>query len=905
MSGRKNFQPGLDAATGVEPIYLRRLLLGCCASVALLWTTESARAQGAAPQPEPATAAPESLASPPSVTFTQPFDPDWIVGSHSPSGLYVRIPPTQTTPSNLANGWEYTGYVNIDLTAGDADNRTALFRQYRDLSNGFNVASVGLRAREPGKARFLELNAARLGRSDQSYVLRAGHYNDWQVTASFVGTPHVFTEGYHSLWDGVGSGNLVLRAPLTPGGTGVNATDNANVAAVAGGPAMTLSLTREKGSIRYDANLGWGWKAYASYAHEARNGARPFGAVWGAGGGTAPIEIAEPIAYDTNDMQLGLAYADALNAINLKASASLFRNTINTLSFQEPYRIPPAAGSTLPAGQLFSQGRLDLVPNNNAYNLSAEYSRQLPNFFNGRLTAVLSAGTARQDDNLVPYTTIPGLALSNVVGGGWDTTASLSRTSTKGRNDTLLGDVTLHISPLDGLNVTGKAHYFDNANKTPLYSVCNPSATYVDSNPQLAGNQAGSLTADGCAGVWGRLLNDGSGINVLLGANTTPAGNLPIQSTPFSNKQYSFGLTADYRLPGAASLNAGFEHEVVDRTYRERAQTSEDRLSVGYVNNSLFGSSLRVSYQYAQRRGSTYVSAPNRAQFSGRFFDMPTTAGTSVTSWAVYTNAGLRMYDLADRNQHTINVRLNTQLADTLDASLSALVKKADYPNAAYGRRMQDQSSINLDLNYQPSSSRLIYALVGYQDGLADQAAIASTGTCNIGQVTALGTITASNARDICAAPGGPIYPLNFAWTSKTRDRNFVVGFGVDQQLADMRLNADYTRSFGGSTLKYFYTPGGAIAAATAPLAGNGMPDNETEQDVLDVGLTKPIGGHAAISLGYRYEFGDIEDWHYRGLSTTHVVTGAAANLPTAVILDSGPHDYRVHIARLTLQWKF
>jgi hypothetical protein len=171
--------------------------------------------------------------------------------------------------------------------------------------------------------------------------------------------------------------------------------------------------------------------------------------------------------------------------------------------------------------------------------------------------------------------------------------------------------------------------------------------------------------------------------------------------------------------------------------------------------------------------------------------------------------------------------------------------------------------------------------------------------------VTTLGTITPLNAEDICAAPGGPIYPLINAWASTNRDRNVLVGFGADQRLGKMRLNVDYTRTVGRSRINYNYNPGGAIAVATAPLAGSGWPDMETAQDALDLGLTQPLGARAALRLGYRFESGQIEDWHYKGLDTTHVVTGAAANLPTAVVLDSGPRDYRVHITTLTVQWKF
>ena len=37
--------------------------------------------------------------------------------------------------------------------------------------------------------------------------------------------------------------------------------------------------------------------------------ARPFAAVWGNNGGTAPMEIAEPIDYDTQDLAAGVNYA--------------------------------------------------------------------------------------------------------------------------------------------------------------------------------------------------------------------------------------------------------------------------------------------------------------------------------------------------------------------------------------------------------------------------------------------------------------------------------------------------------------------------------------------------------------------------------------------------------------------
>jgi len=62
--------------------------------------------------------------------------------------------------------------------------------------------------------------------------------------------PHTFTDQYKSLWSGVGTGNLLLLPGLTPGGTGSNATDNANVAAQAlNGPESSMSLVRKRAGL--------------------------------------------------------------------------------------------------------------------------------------------------------------------------------------------------------------------------------------------------------------------------------------------------------------------------------------------------------------------------------------------------------------------------------------------------------------------------------------------------------------------------------------------------------------------------------------------------------------------------------------------------------------------------------
>lgn len=848
----------------------------------------------------------------PSQDATRPLDPNGMgpfrqPAAHSSTGQLYNIPyALPGDPRKTATGWEYSGQAEIGVLGGDANHKNAQFREYKDLGNGLYLNNFGLQAEKPDEARFVDITGGGVGRDDQYYGVQFGRYNDWKVQTFYSETLHVITNTYGNLWDGVGSGNLTLKPPLRPGGTGANAAgwtaDNTNVKAVSDANETTLSVTRKKGGVRYDVNLSDRWKGYASYSLEQREGARPFAAVWGGGGGTSPIEIPEPVDNKTHDLLTGLRYTDALNAFNLQLSASVFRNTNDTLTFQEPYTLFAATTNGIAAGR-FTQGRFDLHPNNEAYKVKGEYARSLPDWYKGRFTAAVSLGTNRQNDNLIPYTTIPGVTLANVTGNNWDTTASLSRQSAGARIDTKLADLGLALNPTDALNVKGKLRYYETDNKIDPFLACNRVARYIDADPNTAGNQAGGLTKDGCTGVWGRLLNDGTGQSVLMGATSALAGNLPIKSIPFEYKQLNAGLSADYRLSRVASLNAAYERETYHREHRERDKTWEDKLKFGYVNRALADGTLRLSYEYGNRRGDEYRTEAFEEFVSAALVPIPTgPAGTSVTSWAVHMNDGIRKLDLADRKRQILNGRFNTMLRPDLDAGLMLQLKVDDYPESRYGRQRQTQHSVNFDLNYVASAKQSIYGFLSFQDGQLNQNSISSAGTCNLGQVTALGTITAANASDICAAPGGPIFPLVNAWTVRTRDYNTVLGLGFKQDFGRALLNLNFTQSRGRSNHDYDYTVGGAVTAANAPFAGTGFPPIQTIQNIFDASLLVPVSRQVAVRLLYRYESGRIRDWHYQGLDASPVAAANIAGLPTALILDSGPQDYKASVIGVMLQ---
>jgi len=834
----------------------------------------------------------------------RPLDNDWTKAKHTPSGQLFSIPYAPPKPGELGTGpdaWQYSGHLEFGAIGGDADERNSRYRTYQDVDNGAYLNNFSLLLKKPAGGYYVEATGGAAGHDDQYYGLVFGRYNDWKVKLFYSDIPHVFTDEYHSLWSGVGTGNLTLLPGLTPGGSGSTATDNANVSAQAlGGPDMTLSLKRKRMGVRADLTLSEKWKAYVSYTLENRKGARPFGEVWAAEntGGTAPIEIPEAIDYSTHDFLAGVSFAGELDAFNVRLSESLFRNHIDTLTFQEPYRIAPGAGiTTVPAAGAFTQGVFDLTPNNNAYNARVEYSRSLPNFFNGSITAVVSTGKWRQDDNLIPYTSIPNLTVSNVTvlpGGAWDTVGALSRPTANATIDTRLADLTLVLNPTTALNLRFKGRFYETEDTTDPFLLVNPNAVYNDTNGAVPGNQTGGLTFDGVTGVWGRLINDGTGQGILLGANTTAAGNIPIQSVYYGIKQYNLSASADYRLNKVSSLNTSLEQEDISHENRVRDRTWEDKAKVTYVNRGLADSTLRLSYEYDRRRGSDYHVSTFDDAFSSVLIPMPTAPGANVTTWAVRNNSGIRTLDLADRDQQIVNLRVNTMVRTDLDAGVSVQARESKFPDSGYGLTKRDDHSANLDLNYQPSPHRNIYAFYSYQEGTNRQSGIAQvfTGT-TIGQVTALGTVTPDNAIDIASAPGGTTYPLNNAWSVDSEDRNHVFGLGLRQDMGKATLNFDYTYSSGVTHITYNYNVGGAISAANAVFAGNGMPDLVTDTDYLNASLRYALTERWAVRFVCRYQTERIRDWHYEGIDTTPVVGNPTA-LPTAVILDGGPHDYKV-----------
>ena len=865
-----------------------------------------------------------------------------------PEGLGTRIPAARTPTGLLYNvpleagleedvpeygGWRLWAFVEAGGLRVQGDARAALFRKYMDLRDGAYLHVFAVAAERPSTAHYAEATGGAVGMRDQYYRVQGGRYNDWRVSAFFDSTPHAVTSSYRSLWSGVGGNTLVLEG-LAPGGAASAAATRANVLERLDQTGeMALDTLRRKAGVRLDKNLGEHWKAFASLTSERKEGARPLGAVFGGGGGGGNLELAEPIDYQTHELLAGLRYGDAARSLNLSASASLFRNDIGTLTFQNPLAIS-LNGTTGLRPNAFTTGRFDLAPDNEHYRVRAEYAHALPAFFRGHFTASASLGTMRQDDALLAPTEF-SLAGGTVTAGRvplenvWNTPEALSRKSANLRVDTRMVDVALGLKPWRPLDVKAKLRYHETDGSNEYLS-CNP------------------LT-----GQLGRLLNDGSGI-ALVGAHTgsgaNPAGtvagaydaaacdlaavralglvpasgNQPIARVPNDHRQLLASVDANYRMRATTSLNARLEREHMRREYRERGETWEDRLHLAAVERGWGPGTLRVSYEHARRAGSAYHANPYEPFLSASLGPAPSGNGVAVPSW-FHSVGQFRSFDLADRAQDTLNARWNHAFADTLDGALTFQHRDAEYP-ASYGRSGHQRStSATLDLTWQAGASGEMYAFYSHQRATGRQAGVQpnacqtnytyyffsngrvlstlrgapAPATPEGATLLARQDVTASNWREACgeASPTSPLFPASRTWSTQSRDRHDVLGVGVKYDLGRARLDASFTRSLGRTRIGYAYDAAAlGMDELQASLAGDGFSDLVFAQNVLEASLAVPIGANFSIRMLARRESGRVRDWHYDGVAENPMPTS------TSLYLDAGPRDYRATVLGVFLQ---
>jgi hypothetical protein len=264
--------------------------------------------------------------------------------------------------------------------------------------------------------------------------------------------------------------------------------------------------------VRYTPNPGWTFTG--SYWSNRDEGNRAFGALNGFSSSTMNIsELAEPIDYQTHNVELGAEYAGKGWSLALKYNGSFFHNNVSTLVWDNPIHAILAGTGTTIGNAIFGgtcqdsatftpasgigpcRGRLDLYPDNQAHTISLTGTATLP--LNTRFLATASYGWRLQDDHFLPFTinscytaaggVNPNPATGSCRDANFTALPTISKNSLGGDMRPLMVNTTfVNNSLITGLNL--KAFY-------RLYDLSNHN-NHISFPLGFVGNDRGALTVD-------------------------------------------------------------------------------------------------------------------------------------------------------------------------------------------------------------------------------------------------------------------------------------------------------------------------------------------------------------------------------------------------------------------------
>ena len=873
--------------------------------------------------------------------------------SHTPTGQLYSVPWEEPRDHN-----GLSGSIEVGIIESFADEDAAKFKEYRDMSDGlllnhFNLSASG------SDGTFFNVEGGSVGREDQYYFGNAGRYNDWKVRGFYNEIPHVFSTTAKVLWSGGGTNNLTLLPQFGYSRT-ANAALNGSIvpmttfrSLVSALPDTDIELTRKKGGFRLDKTLPKGWNFYAEYSLEKRQGDRTFGQTGGgfpdnANGG--PIEVLEPINYNTHEAAAGLSWADKLNALNIRFEASIFQDANKEVQWENPFVNPTLTGN----GHIM---QFSTPPDNQEYGLKVDYARQLPQLWDSSLNVTLSFATQSNDDDLAPETSHQGLDCNTVTDCSYvnqlykNGIPTLSQMTSDLRNDISLAYAKWSLHPADNLALNANVRWYNQATHNE----------YLAYNPAIAAACGASFTAGSCAALGAGNTASGpygySGEDTVAGGassatNSTNTANRR-RSTGASYRQINAGVGADWDFADRQSLNFTYDHEDVYRALRERDWTDENKLKFGYVNRGLGAGTLRASYEWGRRRGSDWKVdgelipfcgvSPTDPAFGGCQQTFITTNGAGFGVFANTARAPLgQKHDLNDRDSHTLIARYNYMFTNTLDGMVTAKEQIQFFPDLL-GRDTRREHNLSFDLNYQPTTTTQIGAYYTYQAAYQSQMSLNDDSGTAGDQCTAA-QYSSGNCSLAINVPGSGYYNPNQFFRYDTDDINHVFGltFGhlfankvkldSTMQYTRTRSPMDYATVCGlaapavapNGGLAQACTGAGALAVAgvgtpTIYVAANGapvgtgvivpsafsFPDMVYNRWQFNLGVQVPISQQLGVRFIYMFDHASISDWHYDGLAAAGDAPTNGAGTARDYYLDSGPaQPYTTHTVGAFLQWK-
>ena len=219
------------------------------------------------------------------------------------------------------------------------------------------------------------------------------------------------------------------------------------------------------------------------------------------------------------------------------------------------------------------------------------------------------------------------------------------------------------------------------------------------------------------------------------------------------------------------------------------------------------------------------------------------TPRTTYRAWgaspkSAFTLNQLRKSDLANREQHEVELRWNLLLRDDMDLAVAGRFRADEY-GSAYGLESERTGSVNADWSYAFSQNFSAHAMGSWEYIERNQRNL-NDDLAGIGSPD--------------GDAGGPLYPLANRWQLGSTQNAFFAGAGFTWRFLErVTLQADYQMIHTRQRMDYDFASDGALFLVPGSEAGHRYPNLESVDHVLQSSLRVQLMEHLAVRVFHRY----------------------------------------------------
>jgi MtrB/PioB family decaheme-associated outer membrane protein len=532
---------------------------------------------------------------------------------------------SQAAATSAGFTWHATTVVGMETISGE--KTSSKFQEYRDVPNGLFLESLNVIGEHPRGAH-IEVGISRLGLHDEEASITGGEWGRYSLFLSYDKLPHRISNTsaliFQRTQENVYTLPTAVKAAFGAIDTSTTAGQTAYSDLVNGlAQSFPLGTQRATWAVGGSSDHGGSTSSYFRFSDEHRTGTKPIGTTL-SGFGT-PVELPEPVAYHTRDIDAGVEYHTKRGGLQLGYWGQFFSNELTGLTWDNPTVTTDSSAAS-------ARGQLALPPDNSSHTLSLSGAY---NFCpRTRLVGDISAGTWIQNDTLISSTINSAL-----------TVGPLPEISSNLQTDTLLGDLAFTSSLTDNLSFKASWRRYRMHDRRPS----------LDFQQVVTDQTLGSIEN--------------------------------IADTPNDFVTNNVKADFDYAVRPDLNLTLGWEREAWHRNKRDVVHTAENTLQVGanYLPSRLLA--LRVFYSAGDKNTGPYVgdesqlpdlrkydeAARNRKQAGVVLQVTPNDALQADLSWnSTRDDYDQSLFGLIDENTSDISLDLGYALSPDSSAYLGA-----------------------------------------------------------------------------------------------------------------------------------------------------------------------------------------------------------------------------------------